>query len=139
MVEELLEFSKMQDYRFTLRIEDVDLQTEFEDAVYTYQELFRQDGIHLEYDDDGELYADPIPGDPERLKQVLCNVLDNAAKHGGSGKRIIAFCGGMRTTMSSASGTSGPASPGGAALCEAEILQGLLQGPWQRHRSGGVR
>ena len=29
--------------------------------------------------------ADPIPGDPERLKQVLCNVLDNAAKHGGSG------------------------------------------------------
>lgn len=90
MVEELLEFSKMQDGRFTLRIEDVDLQTEFEDAVYTYQELFRQDGIHLEYDDDGELYADPIPGDPERLKQVLCNVLDNAAKHGGSGKRIIA-------------------------------------------------
>ena len=72
------------------RIEDVDLQTEFEDAVYTYQELFRQDGIRLEYDDDGELYTDPIPGDPERLKQVLCNVLDNAAKHGGSGKRIIA-------------------------------------------------
>ena len=68
MVEELLEFSKMQDGRFTLRIEDVDLQTEFEDAVYTYQELFRQDGIRLEYDDDGELYADPIPGDPERLK-----------------------------------------------------------------------
>lgn len=53
MVEELLEFSKMQDGRFTLRIEDVDLQTEFEDAVYTYQELFRQDGIRLEYDDDG--------------------------------------------------------------------------------------
>lgn len=90
MVEELLEFSKMQDGRFTLRIEDVDLQTEFEDAVYTYQELFRQDGIRLEYDDDGELYTDPIPGDPERLKQVLCNVLDNAAKHGGSGKRVIA-------------------------------------------------
>ena len=70
MVEELLEFSKMQDGRFTLRIEDVDLQTEFEDAVYTYQELFRQDGIHLEYDDDGELYADPIPGDPERLRDA---------------------------------------------------------------------
>jgi len=88
MVEELLEFSKMQDGRFTLRVEDMDLQAELEDAIYTYRQLFRQDGIDLTYDDGGEMYENPIIGDPERIKQVLCNLLDNAAKHGGSGKRI---------------------------------------------------
>ena len=87
MVEELLEFSRMQDGRFTLSVERLDLKSELEDAVYTYQEFFRKEGITLEYQEcKDEMVL--ISGDPERLRQVFCNLLDNAAKHGGSGKRI---------------------------------------------------
>jgi len=87
MVEELLEFSRIEDGRFTLSVEPVDLKAEFEDAVYTYREFFRKDGITLNYEDTPEEFP-TVEADPERLRQVFCNIMDNAAKHGGSGKRI---------------------------------------------------
>jgi len=87
MVEELLEFSRIEDGRFTLSVEPLDLKAELEDAVYTYKEFFRKEGIDLIYQECEEEML-PISGDPERLRQVFCNLLDNAAKHGGEGKRI---------------------------------------------------
>ena len=87
MVEELLEFTRMEDGRFTLNVEPIDLGVELEDAIYTYRELFEKDSIKLRYTPyEGDLPL--IPGDPNRLKQVFLNIFDNAAKYGRDGGRI---------------------------------------------------
>ena len=52
-----------------------------------YSTRLAQDGITLELiDNDEEIPV--IPCDPQRMRQVFLNILDNAAKHGGQGKRI---------------------------------------------------
>ena len=89
MVVDLLDFTRIQDGRMTLNIETVDIRSEFEDTVYMYGSRLREDGITLEYLDNDDDIPE-IPCDPRRLRQVFLNVMDNAAKHGGEGKRIDA-------------------------------------------------
>lgn len=48
MVEELLEFTRLQDGRFTLNVVPCDLRTEFEDTVFMYGSRLRQEGIVLD-------------------------------------------------------------------------------------------
>lgn len=89
MVMELLDFTRMQDGRMTLSVEPTDIRSEFEDTVYMYGSRLAQDGIQLRYLDNDQDIPE-IPCDPKRLRQVFLNILDNAAKHGGEGKRVDA-------------------------------------------------
>ena len=89
MVVELLDFTRMQDGRMTLNVESTDIRAEFEDTVFMYSSRLEQDGLVLDYlenDDD----IPEITCDAQRMRQVFLNILDNAAKHGGEGKRIEA-------------------------------------------------
>ena len=89
MVVSLLDFTRLQDNRLTLNVELADLRAEFEDTVYMYSSRLAQDGIVLDcLDNDEEI--PPIACDNKRLRQVFLNILDNAAKYGGAGKRIEA-------------------------------------------------
>ena len=89
MVEELLEFTRIQDGRFNLNVSQSDIRSDFEDTVFMYGSQLRQENIELVYlenDDD----IPEIPCDPARMRQVFLNILDNAAKHGGEGGKITA-------------------------------------------------
>lgn len=89
MVEDLLEFTRMQDGRFTLNVAPADLRAEFEDTVFMYGSRLQREGIELEYLENDEDIPE-IPCDKERLRQVFLNILDNAVKHGGEGGKITA-------------------------------------------------
>lgn len=89
MVEELLEFTRIQDGRFTLNVVMSDILSEFEDTVFMYGSRLKQEGIVLDYLDNEDDIPE-IPCDVSRMRQVFLNILDNAAKHGGEGNRITA-------------------------------------------------
>ena len=89
MVVDLLDFTRIQDGRMTLTVEPSDIRADFEDTVYMYGSRLSREDIKLHYLDNDDDIPE-IPCDPKRLRQVFLNILDNAAKHGGEGKRIEA-------------------------------------------------
>lgn len=89
LVVDLLDFTRLQDGRMTLNISLTDICAEFEDTVYMYSSRLSQEGITVEYTY-SEKEIPEIPCDPERMRQVFLNILNNAAKHASEGKRIEA-------------------------------------------------
>lgn len=83
LVEELLDFSRLQNDAMKLNINKLDLLTELDSAVFMFTNRATAEGKTLNYEE--ALTLPPIYGDVDRLKQVLVNVLDNAIKYTESG------------------------------------------------------
>lgn len=86
MVEELLDFSRLQNGRLPLTFQPLDLVAEVTDAVLFLQPRCDQNGLRLVYDEPEETI--PVYADPDRMRQVFINVMDNAVKYSEVGGRI---------------------------------------------------
>lgn len=86
LVEELLDFSRLQSGRMRLSVAKIDILAELDEAVYMFTDRARTEGKQLNYEENTIL--SPVYGDVDRLRQVFVNIIDNALKYTEAGGTI---------------------------------------------------
>lgn len=86
LVEELLDFSRIQKDTFFMKSEPIDLLAELDETALVFSDAAKREGKYFEYD------APEIPamskGDADRIKQAFVNIIGNAIKYTEAGGTI---------------------------------------------------
>jgi len=86
LVEDLLDFSRLQNGKMVLRKSEIDINYELTEVVYMMKKRIEGENKKLIYEDTDDICM--VMGDRDRLTQVFLNIIDNAVKYTDAGDTI---------------------------------------------------
>ncbi len=131
MVEDLLDFSRIQSGHFSLQLSVMDVIAELEDALLIYIDKAKKENVSISYNEPQFMCV--VTGDKNRLRQVFINIIDNALKYteGGGSIEVLA-----EKTDSSAVITVSDTGVGIAAEDLPKVKQKFYKANATKHGSG---
>jgi two-component system sensor histidine kinase BaeS len=98
LVADLLDLARLDTHQFSLRPQPIDTGAVVGEAVEAFRPAATDLGLALVFDDPGA----PAPGyaDPQRVAQIVANLVENALKYASNGVRVGVRSDGERITIS---------------------------------------